>query len=649
MRKRLKEEQGAASHSPPHDPITPSARSDLPYSPGAARSGWQDASGSPAVGGLAVPPFRNVKLEMESPMQPSSSTSLLELVELLMAAAGSATMSFEDLYRACSPHWHRLRRQGDAGEPYVPSGQRAALAECLRGRPAWRAVLETRPKPSLPLDAKGGPALEGPMTVAAVAVAPRAAAALSFSGGESEDLGVMGRQLAAVARRCLADATNPWLGVAILSPESAPALPYQVGVGGAGLDFLASVASFPSPDDKIRTIAAQKLGGGNVANALTAAARLGLSPRILTKVADDLEGRQMLAELEGDGVDTTHVVVAEGGISPFTYIIVDQETKTRTCIHTAGQPPMTASELSPAAIASLLEGADLVFFDGRLPEAAILVAREARERGLPILLDAEKKRDGLDELLSFADFLVASSKFPQPSQAVGIYSAKSSSDMHQAWTGASDLGDALVSTAVRLPRLRFIVVTLGAAGCAMLERVAQVTGPDGQDLAILDAQPTLDALLGELVRHRTQSPPPVLASQVGFLSTSSSHPGGRQEQVAGRILVGGAVSLPENDVVDTTGAGDAFIGSILYGLCAGLAPEKFLQLAAVVLSAKLLEQGQGFPSYFSSVGQFFYDLLAKQYLYLSWFGMESTVTVLLGLTIEAAEVEKVLFRKEATA
>eukprot|EP00850_Spirogloea_muscicola_P021863 SM000265S09784 [mRNA] locus=s265:94777:100395:- [translate_table: standard] len=189
MRKRLKEEQGAASHSPPHDPITPSARSDLPYSPGAARSGWQDASGSPAVGGLAVPPFRNVKLEMESPMQPSSSTSLLELVELLMAAAGSATMSFEDLYRACSPHWHRLRRQGDAGEPYVPSGQRAALAECLRGRPAWRAVLETRPKPSLPLDAKGGPALEGPMTVAAVAVAPRAAAALSFSGGESEDLG----------------------------------------------------------------------------------------------------------------------------------------------------------------------------------------------------------------------------------------------------------------------------------------------------------------------------------------------------------------------------------------------------------------------------------------------------------------------------
>eukprot|EP00850_Spirogloea_muscicola_P015159 SM000114S24122 [mRNA] locus=s114:81571:87520:- [translate_table: standard] len=401
-----------------------------------------------------------------------------------------------------------------------------------------------------------------------------------------------------------------------------PARRNVVGVGGAGLDFLASVASFPSPDDKIRTIAAQKLGGGNVANALTAAARLGLSPRILTKarsplicllpltcVADDLEGRQMLAELESDGVDTTHVVVAEGGISPFTYIIVDQETKTRTCIHTAGQPPMTASELSPAAIALLLEGADLVFFDGRLPEAAILVAREAREKGLLMLLDAEKKRDGLDELLTFADCLVASSNFPQPSQAAGIFSAKLSSDMHQAWTGAPDLGDALVSTAVRLPRLRFIVVTLGAAGCAMLERAAEDSGPDGQDLAILDVQPTLDTLRSELVRHRTQSPPPVLASQVGLLSSSSSGPGGRQEQVAGRILVGGAVSLREDDVVDTTGAGDAFIGSILYGEHCVTSISCLLVFALaslqksfsswrqwwLQLSAKLLEQGQGFP------------------------------------------------------
>jgi len=39
-------------------------------------------------------------------------------------------------------------------------------------------------------------------------------------------------------------------------------------------------------------------------------------------------------------------------------------------------------------------------------------------------------------------------------------------------------------------------------------------------------------------------------------------------------------------VVDTTGAGDAFIGAVLYGLCAGLPRKKLLALAATVAASK---------------------------------------------------------------
>jgi len=48
--------------------------------------------------------------------------------------------------------------------------------------------------------------------------------------------------------------------------------------------YLATVASFPNPDDKIRSLAFKVQGGGNTGNALTAAARLGLRPRIISKV-----------------------------------------------------------------------------------------------------------------------------------------------------------------------------------------------------------------------------------------------------------------------------------------------------------------------------------------------------------------------------
>lgn len=37
--------------------------------------------------------------------------------------------------------------------------------------------------------------------------------------------------------------------------------------------------------------------------------------------------------------------------------------------------------------------------------------------------------------------------------------------------------------------------------------------------------------------------------------------------VNGRLLLGTAESIPPSELVDTTGAGDAFVGAVLYGMC----------------------------------------------------------------------------------
>ena len=74
----------------------------------------------------------------------------------------------------------------------------------------------------------------------------------------------------------------------------------------------------------------QTQGGGNCANALTAAARLGLAPALVTKIGGDALGDQILAELDGDGVDTAHVLRAASAPSPFTYIIVDRQGAARS-------------------------------------------------------------------------------------------------------------------------------------------------------------------------------------------------------------------------------------------------------------------------------------------------------------------------------
>ena len=69
-------------------------------------------------------------------------------------------------------------------------------------------------------------------------------------------------------------------------------------------------------------------------NAPCSASRLGLDACIATKVGSDANGQLILQGLEEEGVDVSRVVVSDATPSAFTYVIVDKEGGTRTCLHT---------------------------------------------------------------------------------------------------------------------------------------------------------------------------------------------------------------------------------------------------------------------------------------------------------------------------
>ncbi|EPS62299.1 hypothetical protein M569_12492, partial [Genlisea aurea] len=307
-----------------------------------------------------------------------------------------------------------------------------------------------------------------------------------------------------------------------------------LGCGAVSVDFVSVVASYPKPDDKIRSTYAKILGGGNAGNTLTCASRLGLKPKLISKVADDPQGKGILEELKADGVDTAHIIVSDGGNSPFTYVIVDDQTKTRTCIHTPGSPPMKPDELTDHNLSAALDGVSLIHFDGRLPDTAILVAREASRRGIPIVLDAEKKREGLDDLLKYSTYLVCSKKFPQE------------------WTGAGSIPSALVDILMKLPNIKFVTVTLGEDGCLMLERSA-----GDVELEERDVDELLESLKLKQDDDFATLPSTVASKEVKLRAK------GIIGCVDGRLVLGSAEKIPAAEVVDTTGAGDAFIGAVL--------------------------------------------------------------------------------------
>ncbi|CAN6912610.1 unnamed protein product [Brassica oleracea] len=339
------------------------------------------------------------------------------------------------------------------------------------------------------------------------------------------------------------------------APPPPPGNGIVIGCGGTTVDFLATVDSYPKPDDKIRSTSLKVQGGGNAGNALTCAARLGLTCRLISKariVANDSQGKGILEELESDGVDTSFLVVSKEGNTPFTYVIVDKQTQTRTCIHTPGYPPMVPTDLPQSTMLSALDRASIAYFDVRLHETALVIAKEASRKKIPILVDAEKKRDGLDDILQLADYVVCTAKFPQ------------------AWTEVSSIPCALVSMLLRLPKPKFVIVTLGEEGCLMIQR-------DSTEAS--ESKETDIESLVESLKQRSDSTatfPTCVSSETTKLKANGIG------TLSGRLFLGTAEKIPPEELVDTTGAGDAFIGAVIYALCAGMPPEKMLPFATQV-------------------------------------------------------------------
>ena len=84
----------------------------------------------------------------------------------------------------------------------------------------------------------------------------------------------------------------------------------------------------------------------------------------------------------------------------------------RTCIQTVGVE-LDPSDLTNELVQDILQDTQLVYFDGRFPECAVILAKAARDKQIPVLVECERPRENLDELLLQADYLCTSAHFPK--------------------------------------------------------------------------------------------------------------------------------------------------------------------------------------------------------------------------------------------
>src|ERR1700733_5079995 len=95
-----------------------------------------------------------------------------------------------------------------------------------------------------------------------------------------------------------------------------------VGVGINATDTIIRLPHFPAPDSKVELLSAGVHPGGQVASAIVACRRWGLSARYVGKIGDDAAGQLQVEEMKREGVDA-HWVVASNSMSQSSYILVD--------------------------------------------------------------------------------------------------------------------------------------------------------------------------------------------------------------------------------------------------------------------------------------------------------------------------------------
>lgn len=175
-------------------------------------------------------------------------------------------------------------------------------------------------------------------------------------------------------------------------------------VGNATLDFSFAVDRLPREDEEMRAQELVLARGGNAANTAVVLARLGNTVAFAGTLGTGPHAATIEADLDAHGV--VLVGIARHAAPPPLSFVLRTPDGARTIVHHRALPEYTLEAFATIDLAPW----DWLHFEGRPGPALAAMMRRARASrpALPLSLEAEKPRPGLDELLPLADVVLAS-------------------------------------------------------------------------------------------------------------------------------------------------------------------------------------------------------------------------------------------------
>lgn len=218
------------------------------------------------------------------------------------------------------------------------------------------------------------------------------------------------------------------------------------GFGTNAVDFLIRVPQYPAFNSKVELTGYVQAAGGEVATTMAGLSRLGLRTAYAGRFGDDAASDFGVRSLVDDGVDVQYTTRIAEAKTQIAFIIIDEKSGERTVLWQRDQKLAYTAAEAPLTLA---ERAKVLHFTPHDTRACLAMAEAAHKAGTIVSIDIDNIFDGVDDVLSHVDILIASAEFP--ARFLGIH----------------DIGTALSELKMRFG-CGIAGVTLGAAGSLLL-------------------------------------------------------------------------------------------------------------------------------------------------------------------------------------
>jgi ribokinase len=256
-------------------------------------------------------------------------------------------------------------------------------------------------------------------------------------------------------------------------------------IGSNMVDLVTYVARMPVRGETVEAPSFEMGHGGKGANQAVAAARLGASVMMVTKVGDDMFADNTIRNLAGFGVDTTYVTRAKGRSSGVAPIMVEPSGENSILIVKGANNDLSPADIERAA--EDLKTCGLILLQLEIPVETVYAAIDFGKRhGVKTLLNPAPAVADLDlERIRDATFLV-----PNETELAILTSmpVESEADIERA-------ARSLIAKGIET-----VIVTMGSRG-AMLVSAAEAKRIAPVRVTPVDTTGAGDAFVGAFARY----------------------------------------------------------------------------------------------------------------------------------------------------